>query len=108
MKQEEILTFKYVDINQEFRNLINDDKLYIKLLKTFYNDYSGMKFEELDDETYSRTIHTLKGNSGNIGAIELYKIVALLDKSKDKTVLSEVYIELDKVLGELKKLYKIK
>lgn len=55
----------------------------------------------MQDDEFARATHTLKGLSASIGAIELNKITATLDKTQDKNILPEFNIELNRVLDDL-------
>ena len=75
-------------------------KLYLKILDDF-KSYKDLQLEELDSATFSRTTHTLKGLSANIGAMALHGIVKELDEDGTTELLPEFYQELQKVIAEI-------
>ncbi len=89
---------------------------YINILKKFYNSNIGfledlkIVFKEGDIETALRMLHTMKGVSGNIGAVEL-QAVSLKAESilKENNKLDDItIIELEKILNPiLESLFKV-
>ena len=98
----ELPKFNCINSNEGLKYLLGNKELYLKLLKNFYDDYKDIDFEKLDNETFYRKIHTLKGITANIGANDLNKVVINIDKSQDKVFLDIFLIELNKVFIELK------
>jgi len=83
-------------------DLINgNEKLFIKILTKFLK-YKDIKLKELNDEEFKITIHTLKGLSLSIGALELNVISKEIEETKDKNLLPKLYEELNKVCNEIK------
>ncbi len=111
----DIPNFINIDVAEGLKVVMNNNKLYLKILIDFYNTYSKIEFSSLDDEELYRVIHTIRGLSGNIGAILLHKISTKLDNTKDKTYFNEFKDSLQLVLNELehldinenKELYKV-
>jgi PAS domain S-box-containing protein len=95
--------FVSIDTNQGLTYLANNKKLYLKLLKDFKNDYKGLNLDYLDKKSFKLITHTLKGLSGNIGAISLHNITKELDKTQNKELLPNFYYELNLVIDELEK-----
>jgi signal transduction histidine kinase/DNA-binding response OmpR family regulator/HPt (histidine-containing phosphotransfer) domain-containing protein len=82
-----------IDIKEGLARVAGNKKLYIKILKSFYEsnvDFSSKLisiYDSGDKEGSVRAAHTLKGVSGNIGAIELHKAAEELEKDlKEETV----------------------
>jgi len=96
--------FINLDVKSALVYLGGNKILYLKILNDFKENYKNLKIQELSDEEFSRVIHTLKGLSANIGAIELNKIVLELDKKYDEKLIVEFNKELELVLNELKDL----
>jgi len=96
--------FLSIDMEKGLYNLSGNKKLYIKIMSNFYNEYHNMKLNELQDDTFELTIHTIKGLSSNIGANELFLTLKQLEETQDKSLIKNAQIELDKVLQELKTL----
>ncbi len=95
-------SFKYIDTSVGLVLLLENNELYLKLLNTFYNDYKVIDFNKFDDEEYFRTIHTISGISGNIGAIQLNNSAKKLDSTQDKIHFDEFDTQLKLVIDELK------
>ena len=96
----DIPDFSTIDIQIGLKHLVENKKLYLKILNDFYNNYKDMKLEELAEDEFKREIHTIKGLSSNIGAMALNEITSKLEK--DKNLVSLVGEELNKVIAELK------
>ena len=101
----EIPKFININTNSGLSYLAGNKKLYLKILNDFYNNFKALKSEDLNNEEFKRTIHTIKGLSANIGAYSLNNITQVLDETQDKNLLPKFYVELNKVLDELKKIY---
>ena len=96
--------FINLDVKNALLYLGGNKILYLKILNDFKKKYIDLKIQELSDDEFSRVIHTLKGLSANIGAIELNKIVLELDKKYDEKLIEEFNNELGLILNELKDL----
>jgi two-component system sensor histidine kinase/response regulator len=74
-----------IDLEIGLRNLAGGKKRYLKILKDFHADYkeiadrirSELKSKNLD--VVKRTIHTIKGISGTIGAKALHEVTIEMD-----------------------------
>ncbi len=95
---------KNIDIIVGLSYLSGNEKLYLKILTDFYNNYKSLKLEDLDAVEFKRTTHTIKGLSANIGAMKLHKIAKKLDETQDKSFLEEFYKTLNSLINELKEL----
>ncbi|RLA79241.1 MAG: hypothetical protein DRG78_13330 [Epsilonproteobacteria bacterium] len=94
--------FKNIDTSIGMRLLLDNVKLYLKLLNTFYNDYKDIDFSTFDDEEYFRIIHTISGVSGSIGATQLHNCAKQFDITQDKAYFDEFNTQLKLVIDELK------
>ena len=103
-----IYNFKNISEDIGLSYLAGNRKLYLKLLNGFYDSYKDFSFDGLDDEEFKRFIHTIKGLSAGIGAEVLHKTITLLEESEDKSLVTEFYKELDKVLDDLKGIQQLK
>lgn len=95
-----IPNFKNIDKSIGLNYLSNNEELYLKILKSFYNDYKDFKIEKKDEDSLIK-IHTLKGLSATIGAVELNHVVIQLHDTHDITLISEVESKLKIVIDEL-------
>jgi len=89
----------YIDKREALSRLGNNQKLYNKILKQFYEDYKDIDLESVKD--LELFIHTLKGLSGNIGAKNLHNIAFELNSSHNFSNLGQLQLELKKVLNEI-------
>ena len=101
--KEEIIipAFQNIDTAEGLKHLAGNKKLYLKILNDFLSNYKNIVLESLDNDTFKRTIHTIKGLSSNIGALHLHLIAKELDETEDKSLLSKFYQELKLVVDEL-------
>ena len=94
--------FENIDVKIGLSHLAGNKELYKKILVRFLNDFDNLNFALMSIEEKKRTIHTMKGLSGNIGAVKLYEIISEAQNS-DKDVDEELLmLELDKVLDEIR------
>ena len=94
----------FVTINRTIglSHVAENKSLFIKVLNNFYEDFYNINLDTLNEDEYKRTLHTLKGLSANIGAIELNNITKETEESNDKSLLPKLNDMLSKVLKELK------
>jgi PAS domain S-box-containing protein len=98
----DIIKLNHIDVNIGLKQLMNNQALYKKILQNFYNDYKEVNTEQLDNNSYKITIHTIKGLSANIGAMKLHQITKELESSKkDSILLKQFNTELSNVIDEL-------
>jgi signal transduction histidine kinase/CheY-like chemotaxis protein/HPt (histidine-containing phosphotransfer) domain-containing protein len=101
--QSDIPHFVSIDTAKGISSLNGNRKGYLKILKNFYSDYKNLQLDKLEFEELKRTIHTIKGLSGNIGAISLYnKLIEYENNDDNNFLLLSVMDELEKIIGELK------
>jgi signal transduction histidine kinase/CheY-like chemotaxis protein/HPt (histidine-containing phosphotransfer) domain-containing protein len=99
--------FCTIDSQKGLNHCNGKKELYLKILKSFYNEYQELQLETLESQELKRTIHTLKGLSGNIGASTLNLMLIQYEKDNDSLPLLEIVNELDKVIVELESLNKL-
>jgi len=79
----------------------NQEKIYLGLLKTFVRDFSdcaAMIVKHYENQLYDemkRTVHNLKGVSGNIGAKRVLDHCRLIEKRIQKNEFQKIQKELD-------------
>jgi len=105
-KTKDIPEFNTIDITIGLGHLLGNLKLYKTILKRFVDDYKDIKIEELKEDVYKRTIHTIKGLSANIGALKLNKLAKELEESQNKSVMGEFKKTLEDVTSELDDYFK--
>ena len=106
----------YVDINEGTKRVMNNIKLYVRLITKFKNDTNlnnlETAFAEDDMEKAQIATHTIKGLAANLSFSELFKQcleletrvkAGVMDKVQletVKTVFSATLQEIDKVVAE--------
>ena len=108
------IPLKNIHSNKDHTDLLNtqealhflsgNEKLYSKILKSFYENYQGISLYHLNDEEFKNTLHTIKGLSASIGAESLHKISGELEEVKDSYLLDSWHEEMKKVIDELGKI----
>jgi len=81
--------------------LNNNEKLYNKILKNFFDTYKNLNLNSLDKTQNEIEIHTLKGLSKNIGAEKLFQIINNLEPKETFANCEIIQKELLCVIEEL-------
>ncbi len=92
--------FKLIDTQKGLSHLVGNVKLYKKILQNFVAEFKGLEID-LQDQESARTIHTLKGLSGNIGAAVLQQTCRELEEHWDAGLLPQLYEQLQCVIAEI-------
>jgi len=92
--------FKLIDTQKGLSHLVGNVKLYKKILQNFVAEFKGLEID-LQDQESARTIHTLKGLSGNIGAAALQQTCRELEEHWDAGLLPQLYEQLQCVIAEI-------
>ena len=79
-----------------------DDKLYRRILGSFASTYADLELDLSHPDT-RRTLHGLKGLSGNIGAQALRERSAVLEQSLDETLVPDFRRELSAVVDAIRR-----
>jgi PAS domain S-box-containing protein len=101
-KSSTLPKLKNIDIDVGLKHLLGNEKLYIKILNKFFNDYSELRINDLEDIEQKRAIHTLKGISANIGALSLHEVTKRLESSRNENLIDTFQTELSLVIKEIK------
>ncbi|NCO02181.1 MAG: response regulator [Epsilonproteobacteria bacterium] len=96
-----IPNFINIDTSLGLHYMVNNEKLYLKILNSFYNSYKELNLENLNAKEFKNVIHTLKGLSANIGATNLSNIAKEIETTQNKNLFPKFYEELHKVCDEL-------
>lgn len=94
--------FENIDVKIGLSHLAGNKELYKKILLRFLNDFESLNFSFMSKEEKRRTIHTIKGLSGNIGAVKLYEIISEAQNENISINEEALVLELDKVLDEIR------
>ncbi|MGM0622880.1 MAG: transporter substrate-binding domain-containing protein [Campylobacterota bacterium] len=90
--------FRTIDNRQLVHNL-KEQALIEKVLHNFYENYAQLQLEKLEKEHLPKAVHTLKGLSGNIAALDLYRVAQLYERGE--ATLQQLQQELESVTQEL-------
>ncbi len=96
-----IYTFKHLDDKEALKYLDNDQKLFYKILKQFYNDYHDLRLRELESEELKNILHVLKGLSKNIGAKKLFEFTSDIKAKDEYKKLDQLQRYLTEILSEI-------
>jgi len=88
---------KHINVKIGLKYLVGNKKAYLKILDSFYHKYENLNLVNLSTDDLKITIHSLKGLSKNIGAINLYELIINSD-----TLLNKINIELNDVIDDLR------
>jgi hypothetical protein len=91
----------HINTAKGLKHLAGNKKLYLKLLNDFKLNYKNINLDDLDVQKFKLAIHTLKGLSGNIGAMTLNLIIKELDETQNRHLLIKFYDELKLIIDEL-------
>lgn len=97
--------FKHINTEAGLHHIGGNARLYLQILRNFYNQYLDFKIDEKDAETFNMQLHTLKGLSASIGALSLNEVLKRVDASRDNALLKLLYVELNLVIDELAALH---
>ena len=82
-----------IDVADGMNRILNDEKMYVDLLRSFCDHYSDAMNEISSNseagrlDVNERLVHTIKGNSGTLGAKELYLSAGKLEEGfRNRTV----------------------
>lgn len=100
-----------LNIKSALARISNKKKLYLSILKKFYNNNQNFvgeiktTLDKEDHETAQRLIHTLKGVSGNIGADSLFEQTKVVEESIHEKNSKKIEDGLNELDAELKELF---
>ena len=92
--------YHLIDLQKGLANLAGNEKLYIKVLQGFVDEFQGVKLDFKGPEG-DQIIHTLKGLSGNIGAHSLYEMCKELEERWDEGLMMQLNDQLREVIEEI-------
>jgi signal transduction histidine kinase/DNA-binding response OmpR family regulator/HPt (histidine-containing phosphotransfer) domain-containing protein len=94
------LNLKALDVQKGIEN-ITSQKVFLKAIQSFIDDYKNLVLENLSDEELMRTTHTIAGLSGTIGAENLSRIAKELELSLNRDLIFEFNKKLSPVLEDI-------
>jgi CheY-like chemotaxis protein len=101
IENESFPIFKNLNTQKALKMVMGNTKIYKNILKGLV-EFESTKLEELNEEDFKRTIHTIKGISGSAGAERLYEIAKEINETLNKSLLPQFYEEFKKVVDEIK------
>lgn len=84
-----------------------NEKLYSKILNSFYIKYKDFTFKGLDDNEINISAHSIKSISANLGADKLSTISKDIEKTLNKELFENFYEELNGVIKEIEEFLKL-
>ncbi len=99
--------FDVIDANLGLSRLNGNKKLYLKTLRSFYEDYSDLQLEGLEDGELKRAAHTIKGLAASIGAENLSLAAKELEERMDRSLAGGLKANLRIVTEHIKEHLKI-
>jgi len=95
-----IPNFQHIDKDYALKLVMGNEKIFKNILKGLY-EYKDIKLNEMKNDDFKLTIHTIKGISGSAGAKKLFEIATKINDTLDKTLLPIFYEEFEKVINEI-------
>ena len=71
---EQIPNFKYINTEIGLKFLNSNEKLYIKILKSFLDRYEHIEITSLTMEELKSVVHTIKGLSATLGMEKIHEL----------------------------------
>ncbi|MBN2810223.1 MAG: cache domain-containing protein [Deltaproteobacteria bacterium] len=92
-----------IDVQKGLSHLAGDEGLYVRILRSFVEEFKGVKIDFADYDLAARTIHTLKGLSANIGALALHRVCLELEEHPEASRLPYLYAQLELVFSDIER-----
>jgi PAS domain S-box-containing protein len=93
-------TYNAIDRVFGQKQMMNDERLYQKVLNSFKSDYENMSFD-LTNKDSLRDIHTIKGLAATIGANRLHELAKSLEITKSQDNFEDFKNELNIVISQI-------
>jgi len=93
--------FKSIDIDFGLKHFAGNSRIYSKILLDFCNNTHLPDRGNLNDVEITRYIHTLKGLSGKIGALELRELCNSWEEDEKESLLETIQKKLHEVCSEI-------
>ena len=81
---------------------MNSVDIYTQILKGLIK-YKDLNCEDMNDEEFKRTMHSLKGLCASAGALKLSEMARQIEESLNKELLPLFVISLNKTIAEIEK-----
>ncbi len=92
--------FETLDKEYALNLVMGMENALIEILKGIVK-FKGVEYENLDDQEFKRTIHSLKGLTASAGALALSALAKEIEQSMDRNRLPELIRELNKLIEEI-------
>ncbi len=96
----EIPKFETLDKDYALELVLGDTDILIALLKGMLQ-YKDLDFEAMNEDEFKRTMHTLKGLCGSIGALDVSDLAKDIQENENKIMLPVFIYKFNKVLDEI-------
>jgi len=95
-----------IDTDVGLKYLNGNDKLYLKILNNFLIRYRDTTSSDLNEESWERTLHSIKGLSATLGMGALSKATIKMELShKKESSFIDFFKKLSEVIAELETLF---
>jgi len=99
-KEIEIPKFETFDRSYGLKLVMGMKGPYLKILKGLVK-YKYINYDEMDEEEFKRTMHSLKGLSASVGALDLSNLALEVENSLDETLFLELKQKLNIIVEEI-------
>lgn len=101
-KSEIFPKFETLDTKFGLKLVMNSVDIYTQILKGLIK-YKNLNCENMNDEEFKRTMHSLKGLSASAGALKLSEMARQIEESLNKELLPFFIINLNETIAEIEK-----
>jgi PAS domain S-box-containing protein len=101
-KSESFPKFETLDTKFGLKLVMNSVDIYTQILKGLIK-YKDLNCEDMNDEEFKRTMHSLKGLCASAGALKLSEMARQIEESLNKELLPLFVISLNKTIAEIEK-----
>lgn len=101
-KSESFPKFENLDTKFGLKLVMNSVDIYTQILKGLIK-YKDLNCEDMNDEEFKRTMHSLKGLCASAGALKLSEMARQIEESLNKELLPLFVISLNKTIAEIEK-----
>ena len=98
--ENDIPPFRTLDTKSALKLVGGNTKIFLNSLKGLY-EFKDVRLEELGEDL-QRTVHTIKGLAGSVGAKELQEIAKQIEDTQDSTLFERFYEAFKKITDEIK------
>jgi signal transduction histidine kinase/CheY-like chemotaxis protein len=106
-EEDELPEFETIDKEYGLKLVMGKTNIFIQILKGLIK-FKDIKYSLLDDEELKRTMHTIKGLSASVGAVEVNSGAKEIELTLDRKKLPGFEKLLNKVINEIEEKLQVK